>query len=195
MSNTSADDRTLIERFKNGDEDAFDQLVRKYSNRADSIAYGSLANREDAEEVAQDVFIRTHRAMPFFRGDSAFTTWMYRIATNLAKNKYRWNKTRGSKVTDSLNAPIEGTGGDDALYRDALDESLSPDEALQFKELERRTTEELQNLPDMYREILVLRNIREMSYEDIAQMLSCKLGTVKSRIARAREELRKRLEL
>lgn len=195
MSNTQADDRTLIERFKNGDEDAFDQLVRKYSNRAYSIAYGILANREDAEEVAQDVFIRIHRALPFFRGDSEFTTWMYRIATNLAKNKYRWNKTRGSKVTDSLNAPIEGTSGDDALYRDALDESLSPDEALQFKELERRTTEELQNLPDMYREILVLRNIREMSYEDIAQMLSCKLGTVKSRIARAREELRKRLEL
>ena len=195
MSNPSADDHTLIERFKNGDEDAFDQLVRKYSNRAYSIAYGILANREDAEEVAQDVFIRIHRALPFFRGDSEFTTWMYRIATNLAKNKYRWNKTRGSKVTDSLNAPIEGTGGDDALYRDALDESLSPDEALQFKELERRTTEELQNLPDMYREILVLRNIREMSYEDIAQMLSCKLGTVKSRIARAREELRRRLEL
>lgn len=195
MSNSSADDRALIELFKNGNEEAFDQLVRKYSNRAYSIAYSILANREDAEEVAQDVFIRIHRALPFFRGDSEFTTWMYRIATNLAKNKYRWNKTRGSKVTDSLNAPLEGTNGDSALYRDAADERLGPDEELQYKELERRTTEELQNLPDMYREILILRNIKEMSYEDIAQVLSCKLGTVKSRIARAREELRKRLGL
>jgi RNA polymerase sigma-70 factor (ECF subfamily) len=109
------EDQELIERFKNGDEFAFDQLVRKYTSRAYGIAYGILGSREDAQEVAQDAFIRIHRALPKFRGDSEFTTWMYRIVTNLAKNKYRWNKCRGSKVTSSLNAPIEGTEGDDAV--------------------------------------------------------------------------------
>ena len=89
------EDQELIERFKNGDERAFDQLVQKYSSRAYGIAYGILGGREDAQEVAQDAFIRIHRALPKFRGDSEFTTWMYRIVTNLAKNKYRWNKCRG----------------------------------------------------------------------------------------------------
>lgn len=198
MSNEESkhEDRQLIERFKNGDESAFSRLVVKYSGRAYSIAYGLLGNREDAEEVAQDVFIRIHRALPNFRGDSEFTTWMYRITMNLAKNKYRWNKSRGSRVTESLDEPLEGTdGGGDALYRDAVDEKMPPDAALRFRELERQTREELQELPEMYRDILVMRNQDEMSYEDISSLLQCKLGTVKSRIARAREELRKRLGL
>ena len=141
------EDQELIERFKNGDEYAFDQLVRKYTSRAYGIAYGILGSREDAQEVAQDAFIRIHRALPKFRGDSEFTTWMYRIVTNLAKNKYRWNKCRGSKVTSSLNAPIEGTEGDDALFFEAPDERMSPDKSLQFSELERRTQEEMAKLP------------------------------------------------
>ena len=98
-------------------------------------------------------------------------------------------------MTESLNAPLEGTHGEDALYRDAMDEGMSPDEALRFQELEKRLLEELPKMPEIYREVLVMRNQREMSYEDIAKALSCKLGTVKSRIARAREELRARLEL
>ena len=196
MSNeTMNEDQELIERFKNGDEFAFDQLVRKYTSRAYGIAYGILGSREDAQEVAQDAFIRIHRALPKFRGDSEFTTWMYRIVTNLAKNKYRWNKCRGSKVTASLNAPIEGTEGDDALYFEASDERMAPDEALQFSELERRTQEEMAKLPEAYREALILRNVKEMSYEDIASLLGCKLGTIKSRINRAREELRSKVGL
>ena len=95
MSNAGdSDDRRLVERFKAGDEEAFDALVDRHSARAYQIAYGVLGNREDAEEVAQDAFIRMHKALPSFRGESEFTTWMYRIVTNLARNKYRWNKTR-----------------------------------------------------------------------------------------------------
>lgn len=194
-SDQSAEDRALVERFQKGDESAFDCLVRKYSGRAYSIAFGLLGSREDAEEVAQDVFIRMHRALANFRGDSEFTTWLYRIAVNLSRNKYRWNASRGARVTESLNAPLEGTEGEEALYRDAVDESMSPDEALAYHELEGRLREELQQMPEMYRDVLVMRNIKELSYEDIAKVLSCKLGTVKSRIARAREELRKRLGL
>ncbi len=191
----STEDRTLVERFKGGDESAFDRLVEKHSGRVYSIAYGLLGNREDAEEGAQDTFIRIHRALKDFRGDAEFTTWMYRIATNLSRNKYRWNRTRGGNVTESLNAPLEGTEGGEALFRDAPDERLAPDEALRYQELEKRLVVELQKMPEMYREVLVMRNQRDMSYEEIADALSCKLGTVKSRIARAREELRERLEL
>ena len=177
----STDDRVLVERFQKGDEHAFERLIEKYS--------------EDAEEVTQDAFVRMHRGLKNFRGDAEFTTWMYRIVTNLSRNKYRWNRTRGNNMTESLNAPLEGTHGEDALYRDAMDEGMSPDEALRFQELEKRLLEELPKMPEIYREVLVMRNQREMSYEDIAKALSCKLGTVKSRIARAREELRARLEL
>ncbi len=118
---------------------------------------------------------------------------MYRIATNLAKNKYRWNKSRGSKVTDSLQAPIDGTDDSDALYREVSDGRMAPDEAIQVAELERRTREEMAKLPEVYREALMLRNVKELSYEEIAELLGCKIGTVKSRINRAREELRIKL--
>lgn len=194
--NTTPDDRTLVERFKQGDEAAFAILVQKYSGRAYQIAYGVLGSREDAEEVAQDVFVRIHRALAKFRGEAEFTTWMYRIAMNLAKNKYRWNKIRGSKVNISIDAPLDGADdGSDERKIDIPDETMSPDEKSAYDELEQTVREELDKLPDIYREALVLRNIDEMSYEDIAQALNCKLGTIKSRIARGRDELRKRLGL
>ncbi|MCK5802849.1 MAG: sigma-70 family RNA polymerase sigma factor [Lentisphaeria bacterium] len=193
--NQKAEDRTLVERFKQGDETAFDRLVVKYSGKAYQIAYGVLGNREDAEEVAQDVFLRIHRALPKFRGDSEFTTWMYRIAMNLARNKYRWNKSRGSHVNISIDAPIEGRDDGPRPGIDLPEKDLSPDERTALDELDKRAREELMNLPELSRQALVLRNIKELSYEAIAELLGCKLGTVKSRIARAREELRKRLDL
>lgn len=195
--NTMNDDRSLVDRFKQGDESAFAILVEKYSGRAYQIAYGVLGSREDAEEVAQDVFIRIHRALAHFRGEAEFTTWMYRITMNLAKNKYRWNKIRGSKVNISIDAPLEGPGDSSGEERkiDLPDGRMAPDEKSVFAELELNVREELDNLPDIYREALVMRNVEEMSYEDIASALNCKLGTIKSRIARGREELRKRLGL
>jgi len=116
---------------------------------------------------------------------------------NLAKNKYRWNKIRGSKVNISIDAPLEGGGDGSGEERriDLPDDRMAPDEKSAFKELEKNVRDELDNLPDIYREALVMRNVEEMSYEDIANALNCKLGTIKSRIARGREELRKRLGL
>ncbi len=197
MSNetSSAEDRQLIEKFKAGEHEAFDQLVEKYSGRAYQIAYGILGSRQDAEEVAQDVFVRIHRALPRFRGDSEFTTWMYRIAMNLARNKYRWNKSRGSQRNVSIDAPLDGTDDPDAKRLDVVEGRLAPDEKASLDELEQRALAELDNLPELYRQALMLRNVDELSYEDIADLLGCKLGTIKSRIARAREELRKRLGL
>lgn len=197
MSNqtSSAEDRLLIDKFKGGDHGAFDRLVEKYSGRAYQIAYGILGNRQDAEEVAQDVFVRIYRALPRFRGDSEFTTWMYRIAMNLARNKYRWNKSRGSQRNISIDAPLDGTDDPDAKRLDVVEGRLAPDEKVSLDELEQRALTELDGLPELYRQALMLRNVDELSYEDIADLLGCKLGTIKSRIARAREELRKRLGL
>jgi RNA polymerase sigma-70 factor (ECF subfamily) len=197
MSNepTSNEDRELIEKFKSGSEWAFDRLVSKYSGRAYQIAYGVLGNREDAEEVAQDVFVRIHRALGKFRGDSEFTTWMYRIAMNLARNKYRWNKSRGSQRNLSIDAPLNGSDDSEAKKIDVVEDGLSPDEQTSLDEFEQRAMEELENLPELYRQALMLRNVEELSYEEIADLLDCKLGTIKSRIARAREELRKRLKI
>jgi len=187
-------DRELIDRFNAGDRAAFDVLVERYAGRAYQIAYGVLGNREDAEEVAQDVFVRVLKALPRFRGDSEFTTWMYRIAMNLARNKYRWNKSRGGQKSVSIDAPPEGRDEADNGI-DLPENRMAPGEQVAMEELERNVADELTQLPPLYREALVLRNVEELSYEDIAVLLGCKLGTIKSRIARAREELRKRLNV
>ena len=187
-------DAQTIERFKTGDAAAFDDLVQRHASRAYQIAYGVLGNREDAEEVAQDVFVRIHRALPSFRGDAEFTTWMYRIAINLARNKYRWNKCRGSQRSVSMDAPIGGRDDGSGIMELPTD-GPRPDEALSKAEFEKDIAQEVEKLPPLYREALVLRNVEEMSYDQIAALLGCKLGTIKSRIARAREELRRRMGL
>jgi len=187
-------DAELVARFQEGDRSAFDTLVSRHSTRAYQIAYGVLGNREDAEEVAQDVFVRVYRALPKFRGDAEFTTWMYRIALNLARNKYRWNKCRGIQKNISIDAPIENNNDGESTF-ELPDTDGPPDETLLNRELEQIVLGEIQKLPPIYREALVLRNVEELSYEQIAQLLGCKLGTIKSRIARAREELRQRLNV
>ena len=184
-------DAEVIARFKGGDKAIFQKLVERYAGRAYQIAYGVLGSREDAEEVAQDVFVRIFRSLERFRGDSEFTTWMYRIAMNLARNKYRWNKSRGAKREISLQQTLDDD--ESRALIQLAEERPSPDQANELSEFETNVMREIENLPALYRDALVLRNVEEMSYEQIAEILGCKLGTIKSRIARAREELRKRL--
>lgn len=189
-------DSELVRRFQAGDSSAFDALVDKYSGKAFQIAYGVLGSRQDAEEVSQDVFLRIHRALPSFRGDSEFTTWMYRITINLARNKYRWNKSRGSQKNVSMDAPSEtGDGNSEGVAFEVADPEMPPDERVGMDEVERNIATEMERLPALYREALVMRNLENMDYVQIASLLGCKLGTIKSRIARAREELRRRLKL
>ncbi|MFA6929893.1 MAG: sigma-70 family RNA polymerase sigma factor [Lentisphaeria bacterium] len=197
MSNeVTTDDRTLIDCFvKNGDSSAFDLLVGKYSSRAFQIAYGILNNREDAEEVAQDTFLRIYRALPKFRGDSEFSTWMYRIVINLSRNKHRWNKIRGTGLNLSIDAPIENGKGDGELSIDLPDHRMTPDQELSYNELKESTRKAMKSLPDSYREAVSLRNVKGLSYEEIAEILGCKVGTIKSRIARGRDEIKNLLNL
>lgn len=185
-------DAEIVQRFNKGETSLFDILVERYSSRAYQIAYGVLGEREDAEEVAQDVFIRIYKALPKFRGDSEFTTWMYRIAMNLARNKYRYNKSRGANKKISMQETVDEN--DNRTLIQVPEPRLAPDDEVDLDEFQKDVMREIDNLPPLYRDALVLRNVEEMSYEQIADVLGCKLGTIKSRIARAREELRRRLE-
>ena len=165
-------DSELVRRFQAGDSSAFDALVDKHSGKAFQIAYGVLGSRQDAEEVSQDVFLRIHRALPSFRGDSEFTTWMYRITINLARNKYRWNKSRGAQKNVSMDAPPEnGEGSSDGVAFTVADPEMPPDERVAMDEIERNITTEMERLPALYRETLVMRNLENMNYDQIAGLL------------------------
>lgn len=185
-------DRVLVDRFKGGDQSAFDEMVTRYWDRIYSMVHQLLRNQQDAEEVTQDAFIRAHRGLVNFRGESAFSTWLYQIATNLARNRYWywWRRKRDKSV--SIDAPI-GADNDLTLADVLPAEVESPDDITVTQEFVARIGLGMERLSSKHREILVLRNLKNMSYEEIAQVLKISVGTVKSRIARARESLRAKL--
>ncbi len=185
-------DRMLVDRFKGGDSAAFDQLVTRYWDRIYGMVNQLLRNQQDAEEVTQDAFIRAHRGLTNFRGDSAFSTWLYQIATNLARNRYWywWRRKRDKSI--SFDAPVSGDN-DTTLAELIPAEQESPEDATVTQEFVSRVAECMEELNEKHREILILRNVRNLAYEEIAEILGISVGTVKSRIARARESLRERL--
>ncbi len=185
-------DNMLVERFKSGDAAAFDQLVARYWDRIYAMVHQLLRNAEDAEEVTQDAFIRAHRGLGNFRGDSAFSTWLYQIATNLARNRYWywWRRKRDKSV--SLDAPV-GPENDTTIAELIPAEQETPEDATVTQEFVRRVAECMDELNEKHREILILRNVQNLSYEEIAEILGISVGTVKSRIARARDSLREKL--
>jgi RNA polymerase sigma-70 factor (ECF subfamily) len=177
-----ATDAELLERCRRGEESAFDALVVRHHQRALNVAFQLLRNHEDATEVAQDAFVRIYRSLDEFRGECEFTTWLHHVVVNLARNKYRWWKRRGRQQTLPLEDAPQLAGATD-----------SPDtEAVQAEFLQRLMAK-MGELPGQFREVLVLRNIENMSYEQMAIALQCPVGTIKSRITRAREALRKSL--
>jgi RNA polymerase sigma-70 factor (ECF subfamily) len=187
-----ASDRELVERWRAGNETAFDDLVLRHQQRAFNIAFQVLHDHEDATEVAQDAFVRIYRSIDSFRGECEFTTWLYQIVVNLSRNKHRWWKRRGRQASVSLDTPVETADGEVPLQ---IAGTVDPPDVqtvkAEFVELLGRRMHEL---PRKFREVLVLRNVDNLSYEEIAQVLECSVGTVKSRIARAREALRKSLK-
>ena len=196
MSNDNESELTdseIIRRFKEGEVDLFPQLIDRHHRKAYQIAFGILRQHHDAEEVVQDSFVKIYKVLDNFRGDSQFTTWMFRIVTNYAKNRYRWNKRRGSQQNVSIDAPVDGADTE-SLVRQIPGNEMNPEKGVAFSELKKGVYKHLDEISPLYREVLILRNIEGYSYEDIASVLDCKIGTVKSRIARGREELRKRLK-
>ena len=187
----TASDHELLDRCRAGDEEAFDDLVRRHQQRAFNVAFQVLRDQEDAAEVAQDAFVRIYRSVENFRGDCEFTTWLHQIVVNLARNKHRWWKRRGRQSSVSLDSPVEIADGEVPMQVPASGDAPDVETVkAEFVELLSRRMEEL---PRKLREVLVLRNVEDLSYEQIAVVLDCSIGTVKSRIARAREALRERM--
>ena len=181
----------LLKAFRSGDAAAFDALIGLYSAKLYKVAYALLGSRQDAEEVVQDTFLRAYRALRTFRGESSLETWLHRIALNLARNKYQWNHRRGSGLNVSLTAS-DGPDGESGteIEQDVPDCRMEPDLVLEQNEIGTNIMKALNRLPDNLRETMLLRHVNDMPYEQIAQRLDCKVGTVKSRLSRGREMLR-----
>ena len=180
-----ATDRELLDRCRAGDETAFDDLVLRHQQRAFNIAFQLLRDREDASEVAQDAFVRIYRSIGDFGGDCEFTTWLHQIVVNLARNKHRWWKRRGKQMSVSLDSTVEIGDGEIVLQIAGKDDA--PDVQAVKTEFIKLLGQRMNEMPRKLQQVLVLRNVENLSYEEIAEVLGCSIGTVKSRIARARE--------
>ncbi len=181
-------DAALVDRFKGGDDAAFEEIIQRYRDLVFSRVFGLLKNRQDAEEVTQDTFIRAHRGLERFRGDASLSTWIYQIATNLARNRYWywWRRKRDQSVSIDLQV---GDEGGMTLHEVLPDSAETPNDAALTQEFVDQVSSKINLLSPSHREILLLRNREGMAYEEIAERLGISLGTVKSRIARARERL------
>lgn len=183
----------FIERLRGGEEAAFDRLVAERSGDIFALLYRLTENAEDARDLAQETFLQAFRNIANFRGDSDLRTWLYRIAVNQARNRWRWWRRRRRDATVSLDA---GDAGNDAPLASRIRDpnGCDPEQATLARERERALLAALQTLARPYREVVVLRDIEGLSYEEVAAALEIHVGTVKSRLSRGRMELRKRLE-
>jgi len=186
------DEMLFIEKLRAGDAFAFDVLIERYSGDIYALLYRLTENAEEASDLTQDTFLRALRSIRGFRGDASLKTWLFRIAINESRNRFRWWKRRRRDATISLEATI---GETDLSVADTLAaSSQSPEEAAIWNEREYALNAALLELPVAYREAVVLCDIEGLSYEETASALGVGIGTVKSRISRGREELRRRLK-
>lgn len=186
------DDANLVKRSQKGDRAAFNELVRRHQKRIYNLCYRILGNREEAEDVAQEVFITVYKSLKDFRGDSALTTWIHTITTNHCKNRLKYLKRRRYFQTNSIDDIVETNEGD--MKREyASDEFYSPEEELEHSEAGIEIEKAINELEDEYKIVIVLRDVQGLSYQEIADILDLKEGTVKSRIHRARLELQAKL--
>jgi RNA polymerase sigma-70 factor (ECF subfamily) len=180
-------DQALVERVQNGDKHAFDLLVRKYQHKLVSVISRYVNDWSECQDVAQEAFVRAYRAIGSFRGDAQFYTWIYRIAINTAKN---WLVSQGRRP------PTEDVAVEDAVQFDGatrLHESATPERELMREEIERTVFATVEALPEELRTAITLREVDGLSYEEIAEAMNCPIGTVRSRIFRAREAIDEQL--
>lgn len=187
MSERDAD-LLLVERVRSGDKRAFDLLVEKYRRKIGRLLSRMVRDPEEVEDITQEAFIKAYRALPQFRGDAAFYTWLYRIAVNTAKN---YLATR-SKAVSTFNE-VRGDDDDGSDERFAAPDYNTPDAELLSKQIAYAVNEAVEALPEELRTAITLREIEGMSYEDIASFMGCPIGTVRSRIFRAREAIAAKL--
>jgi RNA polymerase sigma-70 factor (ECF subfamily) len=190
-SDDSARVASLVERAKQGDDRAFESLVGAYKDRIHSYVSRMVRDPEEALDIAQDTFLRAYQSLPRFRGASSFQTWLYRIATNLSIDAIRRTKRRQDS-TVSLDAPLDTNEGQ--VMRELPDEGRGPELTAAGRSVQEEVAAALQLLSPALRPVLVMYDLQGMSYQEIAQVLGCPLGTVKSRLFNARLQLKQLLE-
>ncbi|MGE5653993.1 MAG: sigma-70 family RNA polymerase sigma factor [Bacillota bacterium] len=181
-------DEQLVSACQNGHWEAFESLVARYERKIYNLAFRLSGNAEDANDLAQETFVRLYRSIHTFKGQSAFSTWLYRIATNVCLDEIR---RRQRHPTMSLDAPLETEEGQ--MERDVVDLTQLPEFIYESKELRQLVQRLISELSEDHRTVLILRDFENLSYEEIAEILGCQLGTVKSRLNRARAALKDRI--
>jgi RNA polymerase sigma-70 factor (ECF subfamily) len=186
-------DNELVERLRLRDEGALGELASVYGARIFQLAFRYVKNREDAEEVVQDVLLKVHRKIELFRGDSALSSWIYRITFNTAMSRLR--HTRAARLAEVPELPVSATGQDDLPARayEPADWSNLADESVLRQQLRERLFEAVEDLPEIYRTPVILRDLEGLSTEEASSRLRLKDQTLKSRLHRGRLLLRKRL--
>ncbi len=181
-------DRQLVERAQRGDKHAFELLVSKYQRKLSRLLSRFVKDQAEVEDVAQEAFVKAYRALPSFRGDSAFYTWLYRIGINTAKNYLVALNRRAPTVTEVDAQEAEEFDGGDQLR-----DMNTPESLLMTKQIANTVNEAMEQLPEELRAAIQLREIEGLSYEEIAAAMDCPIGTVRSRIFRARDAIAERL--
>ena len=181
-------DKLLVERVQKGDKRAFDLLIQKYQHRIVSLVSRYVSDPSEAQDVAQEAFIKAYRAIKRFRGDSAFYTWLYRIAINTAKN---WIVAKNRRPP---NSDIDASDAEQYAISSRLRETSTPERELLREEIENTVFDTIAKLPEDLRTAIMLREMDGMSYEEIAITMECPIGTVRSRIFRAREAIDEKLK-
>jgi RNA polymerase sigma-70 factor (ECF subfamily) len=181
-------DQQLVERAQRGDKHAYELLIAKYQRRLSRLIARFVRDSAEVEDVTQEAFIKAYRALPTFRGESAFYTWLYRIGINTAKNYLLATKRRAPTST-----PFDAEEAESFEDAGLLHEVSTPENELMSKQVVEAVNSSLQQLPDELRTALTLREIEGLSYEEIADVMNCPIGTVRSRIFRAREAIAENL--
>lgn len=183
-------DDDLIKLSLAGDTRAFEELVEKYQHKIYNLAYRYMGNDEDASDMAQEALIKAYRSLASFKGDSSLGTWLYRITTNVCLDELRKRKRTLHMI--STDEPVTITDGDE-IERDIPDPSPTADIIYQYKETEVYLQSLINMLKPDQKTVIILRDVMDLTYEEIAEVLNCSIGTVKSRLSRGRENLRKKI--
>lgn len=181
----------FIERLRAGEAAAFDRLVQERSNDVYALLYRMTEDAEEARDLTQETFLRIFQSIDRFRGDADLKTWVYRIAINQARNRWRWWRRRRRDVTVSLDA--ESRDDEQPISARLRDSGIDPEQEALMRERELALRNALRTLGRSYREVVILRDVEGLSYEEVAATLEISIGTVKSRLSRGRQELRRKL--